>query len=301
MEAFAKPPECRPQFFRACPCLHTKALIKIGSGAGFNQADRALWLAILGKPTCPALSNDFPWDLLAWQPNSQQLQQLQELQLLLRHWNQQLNLTRLVEGPDYWIGQVFDSLWPLQPWLTGELSSATCAQKFSVVDVGTGGGFPGLAIAIALPNAQLTLVDSVGRKLEAVGAMAKELGLGERLSLRCERAEKSGRERSCRGQFQLAVARAVAPAAVVAEYLVPLLAPNGTALLYRGQWSAANQAELVEIARQLKAEAGEPRAIELPEGKGQRHVIPLTPVAACPTTYPRAVGIPAKQPLRPAP
>lgn len=157
---------------------------------------------------------------------------------MLRHWNSRLNLTRLVEGDDYWIGQVFDSLWPLEPWLKNPNA------ELSVIDVGTGGGFPGLAIAIALPKAQLTLVDSVGRKLEAVGAMAQELGLGERVQLRCERAEKSGREKACRGGYQLAVARAVAAAPVVAEYLVPLLTSTGTALLYRGQWSSEDAEQL---------------------------------------------------------
>lgn len=222
---------------------------------------------------------------------------MQQLQVLLRHWNQQLNLTRLVEGPDYWIGQVFDSLWPLQPWLSGAAATAANSKGFAVVDVGTGGGFPGLAIAIALPKAQLTLVDSVGRKLEAVRAMAQELGIAERIVLRCERAEKSGRDPNCRGKFQLAVARAVAPAAVVAEYLVPLLAPNATALLYRGQWNAVDQQKLCEVCGILQAKAGEPQALELPEGRGQRHVIHLTPKNPCPAAYPRAVGIPAKQPL----
>lgn len=216
------------------------------------------------------------------------------MQLLLRQWNQKLNLTRLVEGPDYWIGQVFDSVWPLQPWLT----AAQGSNGFAVVDVGTGGGFPGLAIAIALPHTHLTLVDSVGRKLEAVGAMARELGLSNRVELRCERAEKTGRDPRCRGRFQLAVARAVAPAPVVAEYLVPLLAAEGTALLYRGLWSATDQQQLCKISNLLQVQISQPIALELPEGRGQRHVISLTPRGPCPSLYPRAVGIPAKQPLR---
>ena len=102
---------------------------------------------------------------MAWQPSSDQLQQFTRLQELLRDWNSRVNLTRLVEGEDYWISQIFDSLWPLQPWL-GK------SEPLKVIDVGTGGGFPGLAIAIALPQAQLTLVDSVGRKVQAVQAMA---------------------------------------------------------------------------------------------------------------------------------
>lgn len=201
-----------------------------------------------------------------------------------------MNLTRLVEGEDYWISQVFDSLWPLGPWLEA-------SAPLRVIDVGTGGGFPGLAMAIALPQAQLTLVDSVGRKLQAVEAMAQELGLSQRVQLRCERAEKSGRDPICRGRFDLAVARAVAAAPVVAEYLVPLLQSNGTALLYRGQWSEDDQRQLQRAAALLNADLGDVQAMELPAERGQRHVIPLRPKGPCPRSYPRAVGVPGKQPL----
>ena len=82
---------------------------------------------------------------MAWQPSSDQLQQFTQLQELLRELNGKVNLTRLVEGEDYWISQIFDSLWPLKPWLSkGE------GGPLKVIDVGTGGGFPGLAMALSL-------------------------------------------------------------------------------------------------------------------------------------------------------
>ncbi|MFM7087683.1 MAG: 16S rRNA (guanine(527)-N(7))-methyltransferase RsmG [Cyanobium sp.] len=232
------------------------------------------------------------WSSLGWQPDADQRGRLQQLQDLLRSWNQRLNLTRLVEGDDYWIAQVFDSLWPLLPLLR-EQSDA----PLQVIDVGTGGGFPGLAVAIALPRARLTLVDSVKRKLEAVGAMAQALGLADRVQLRPERAERTGRERSCRGRFDLALARAVAAAPVVAEYLVPLLAPQGQALLYRGQWSEADQAELQRALVPLRAGIAACHQRDLPGGRGQRTVLSVQPLAPCPATYPRPIGVPAKTPL----
>lgn len=240
------------------------------------------------------------WAQLGWQPSDQQLSQFMALQQLLRHWNQRVNLTRLVEGDDYWIAQVFDSLWPLQPLLS--VGALEAGAAFQVIDVGTGGGFPGLAVAIALPEARLTLVDSVKRKLDAVAAMAEELGIADRLTLRCERVERTGRRTECRGHFQLALARAVAAAPVVAEYLVPLLAPDGQALLYRGQWSAADGIALQGALSALGAELGRMERIELPAGRGVRHALSLRPRQRCPAAYPRAVGIPARQPLgQPAP
>ena len=232
------------------------------------------------------------WQELGWQPSPEQLGQLQHLQDELRSWNSRVNLTRLVEGDDFWIAQVFDSLWPLRQLLQTQPDT-----PLRCIDVGTGGGFPGLAVAIALPQAQLTLVDSVGRKTQAVQGMAAALGLAERVQLRCERVEITGRHGHCRGQFHLAMARAVAAAPVVAEYLVPLLQPGGKALLYRGQWSASDQRELERALQLLKADIESCEQRELPAGRGQRTALMVRATGPCPNGYPRAVGMPGKFPL----
>ncbi len=230
------------------------------------------------------------WEPLGWQPDATQVARFERLRQELCLWNARLNLTRLVEGDDYWIAQVFDSLWPWLPLL-----QAAAAPR--LIDVGTGGGFPGLALAIALPEAQLTLVDSVARKLEAVEAMAREVGLADRVSLRRERVERTGHAPECRGRFDGAMARAVASAPVVAEYLVPLLKPGGQAVLYRGQWSDADQADLARALVPLRARLEGVERRELPAGRGVRHAVRLAPLAPCPKAYPRAVGLPAKAPL----
>ena len=238
-----------------------------------------------------ASPSELLWQDLGWTPSAGQLAQFGALQEQLRLWNGRLNLTRLVEGEDFWISQLYDSLWRLVGRLNGPPSPLRC------VDVGTGGGFPGLAVAIALPQARLTLIDSVGRKVEAVQAMAQALGLAERLSLRCERVERSGRERSCRGQFDLALARAVAAAPVVAEYLVPLLAPGGEALLYRGHWSDQDGTDLERALVPLRAGLERQERRNLPAERGVRHALVLKALGPCPAPYPRAVGVPAKTPL----
>ncbi len=231
------------------------------------------------------------WNALGWAPNEVQLLQFQTLQSELLSWNSRVNLTRLLEGEDFWVAQIIDSLWPLHQ----ELETATAPRR--CIDVGTGGGFPGLAVAIALPGAQLTLVDSVGRKTTAVLAMAEAIGIKDRVTVRTERVELTGRDPSCRGHFDLAMARAVAAAPVVAEYLVPLLRNEGEALLYRGRWSVNDQQELEQALAPLKARIRARDALELPAGKGMRHLLRLQATGPCPKTYPRAVGLPAKLPL----
>ena len=231
------------------------------------------------------------WTLLGWSPDAGQLRQFIELQQLLEDWNSRVNLTRLVEGEDFWIAQVLDSLWPLLPELMSPDTPRRC------IDVGTGGGFPGLAVAIALPGAELTLVDSVGRKTAAVAAMAKSLGLGDRVLVRTERVERTGQDPSCRGTFDLAMARAVGAAPVVAEYLVPLLRRSGEGLLYRGRWHDTDDMELQSALKLLKARSLSLQRIELPSDKGARTLIRIGPETATPRTYPRTTGMPSKMPL----
>ncbi len=231
------------------------------------------------------------WEALDWTPGPSQLEQLKALQDHLRNWNNRVNLTRLVEGDDYWINQVFDSLWPLQRELR------TPNRSRLAIDVGTGGGFPGLAVAIALPGTRMTLLDSVGRKTTAVQAMVDALNLSDRVSVRTDRIESAGQDPTLRGGFDLAMARAVAAAPVVAEYLVPLLQPKGSALLYRGQWGEADQRQLKRALLPLKAQLSSSQHCQLLADRGVRHLIRVQPVSPCPRQFPRAVGVPSRQPL----
>ena len=246
---------------------------------------------------------DALWVELGWRPTDHQQNQFVQLQTELRRWNEKVNLTRLVEGNDYWVAQVYDSLWPMVCLIRSEQArnqpgaGGKPEPPLEMIDVGTGGGFPGLALAIALPTARFTLVDSVGRKVEAVQAMVTALGLEERVHLRCERIERTGRMADCRGRFDWATARAVAGAPVVAEYLMPLLRGGGRALLYRGRWGVADEHALEKVARALGAELEVVRCTNLPVGRGGRHAVILRSMAPCPQIYPRAVGVPLKDPI----
>ncbi|WP_320673954.1 16S rRNA (guanine(527)-N(7))-methyltransferase RsmG [Prochlorococcus sp. MIT 1341] len=231
------------------------------------------------------------WEALGWEPSSKQLEQMISIQKLLKAWNQRVNLTRLIHNEDYWVGQIFDSLWPLKKELTNPLRSLRC------IDIGSGCGFPGLAIAIALPNSQFTLVDAASKKTRILKNMIEEIGISSRVKILNERAEITGQNKSYRSMFDIAMARAVAPAPIVAEYLIPLLNHTGEAILFRGKWTNDDKVNLTKAIKLLKADLIKIEIQHLPYKLGLRHQIRLKAIASCPMKYPRKVGIPSKHPL----
>ncbi len=231
------------------------------------------------------------YETLKWRPTKNQIKQFIRLQVLLEEWNKSTNLTRLINGNDYWISQVCDSLWPL----TEELQSPNLSYKY--IDVGSGCGFPGLAVAIAMPNSNITLLDSSHKKTAFLKEVSKEIGLKQRIQVITERAEITGHKQSFRKGFDYALARAIAPAAVVAEYLIPFLNSTGQGLIFKGKWTNEEQNDLGKALIKLNAKVTKIQKFDLPDNRGPRNVIRIASIAKCPNKYPRAVGTPRKQPL----
>ena len=231
------------------------------------------------------------WDELKWEPSEKQLTQFTQLQEFLKQWNKRTNLTRLVEGDDFWITQVCDSLLPLHR----ELQYSKLTHNF--IDVGSGCGFPGIAIAIAIPDSKVTLLDSSSKKTTFLKEVSKEIGISSRITVVTDRAESAGRNSSLRGNFDYAIARAVAPATVVAEYLVPFLKSGGQALIFKGSWSEAEQNMLKKALTELNAEIQEIHKFVLPNNRGIRNIIRVNSINKCPNHYPRSIGKPKKKPL----
>ena len=231
------------------------------------------------------------WNELKWEPTKKQLDKFSQLQVLLREWNKKTNLTRLVDGDDFWIAQVCDSLLPFHD----ELKNPKLSHKY--IDVGSGCGFPGLAIAIAMPNSKITLLDSSKKKTTFLKEISKEIGLNSRIKVVTKRAESAGKNITFRGNFDYAIARAVAPATVVAEYLVPFLNSTGQALIYKGSWNENKQQILKKALSELNAEIQRIHRFLLPNNRGIRNIIRINSNNKCPSQYPRSIGIPKKQPL----
>ena len=217
-----------------------------------------------------------------------QFEKLAEFVQLLHQKNEELNLTAIRDIKEIWIKHVIDSLAPIS--LISEKKGAR------VLDLGTGGGLPGIPLAICLPNVAFTLMDSTNKKIEAVAEFAKKLGLKNVLCIH-DRAEHAAHLPSMREQYDFVVSRAVAPLKVLAELTIPFICPYGKVLSYKSQDVLQELAEARTAIVKLKAEPPRISYYELPEQMGQRSLIILTKKWPTPDTYPRREGLPSKKPL----
>jgi 16S rRNA (guanine527-N7)-methyltransferase len=163
-----------------------------------------------------------------------------------------------------------------------------------VADLGSGGGFPGLALAIALPSARVALVESVGRKCTFLAAAAGELGLAnvEVVNARAEAWEAG------LGAQDLVVARALAALAVLLEYAAPLLEPGGLLVAWKGRREPPEEADGAAAAAALGMSAPDAIAVDPYPGARDRHLYLSSKVSPTPSHYPRRPGIARKRPIR---
>ena len=165
----------------------------------------------------------------------------------------------------------------------------------SVVDIGSGAGYPGIPLAMALPGTSFTLVDSVGKKARFAGRAAAALGLGnvEAVAMRSEElASDRGRE-----AFDLALARAVAPLSVLAELASPLLAEGGTLVAWKGEREPGEEARVGALADRLAMAPARVFAVTPFEGSRTRHFYLLSKTGPTPADLPRRPGMARKRPL----
>ena len=162
-----------------------------------------------------------------------------------------------------------------------------------VIDVGTGAGFPGLPLRILRPDIQLTLLDSLQKRIGFLTALCQALGFAD-VTLLHARAEDAGRDPALRGRFGIALSRAVAPFPVLLELTVPFLKVGGKSLMYKGPQA---QSELQEGKNACKALHCNTELLHYAPPWGERYVIVAAKAGDTPKAYPRKAGTPAKSPL----
>lgn len=227
---------------------------------------------------------------LGWFPSPQQQQQFEQLYQGMLKGNRQLNLTRITEPEAFWEKHLWDSLRGIFP-LGLEASTG-----FSVIDIGTGAGFPGFPCAIALPQAHVTLLDSRQKKITYLNTLISQLQLSQVRAL-AARVEALGKEPEHRENYDFAFLRAVASAPVCAEYAFPLLKPGGIAVLYRGRWTEEEESQLNQALTQLSGVIWKKEAFSTPLTSSDRHCLYLKKTEPTKKTFPRAVGVDYKEKL----
>jgi len=226
---------------------------------------------------------------LSWQPDLRQQAQFQRFYDLILQGNQQLNLTRITTAEEFWEKHLWDSLSGVKPWLDNK-------EPYSVIDIGTGAGFPGVPVAIVRPEWQITLLDSTRKKLTFVEQALAELGL-ENARTCVDRAEQVGQDPQHRAGYDRVLIRAVATASVCAEYAMPLLKIGGTAVLYRGQWTEPEAIGLQSALETLGGRVEQVEAFATPLTQSARHCVYVQKLKPTPAQFPRSIGVPTQKPL----
>lgn len=207
---------------------------------------------------------------------------------LLVEWNERINLTAITEPKEAAIKHMVDSLscWNDRYFPPGA----------SVIDVGTGAGFPGIPLKIFRPDIRLTLLDSLNKRVKFLQEVA------DRLELDCVqcvhlRAEEGARQPLLREKFDVAVSRAVARLSVLAEYCMPFVKVNGYFVALKGMKYAEEIAEGANAVKVLGGSSIKSVPVRLPYIDDKRAVLYIKKVRATQKAYPRKAGTPDKNPL----
>ncbi len=206
----------------------------------------------------------------------------------LLSWNEKISLTAIREASQIRNKHFLDSLTCMLVW--GE------NRPSSLIDVGTGAGFPGIPLKIVMPKLKLTLVESVGKKVRFCEHIVSKLNL-ENVNVIKARAEELGQDSNYREKYDWAVARAVANMSILAEYLLPLVRIGGGVIAQKGESGPAETHKADHAIHVLGGRIRHLIPITLPGVVDERYLVVIDKKAATPKSYPRHVGIPSKKPI----
>jgi 16S rRNA (guanine527-N7)-methyltransferase len=213
-------------------------------------------------------------------------EKLKALVSLFLEENEKVNLSALRTPEACWTGHVLDSLSALE----------SLPATGSVLDLGTGGGFPLLPLAMMRPELKFVGLDSTRKKLDAVSRMAKTLGL-KNVEILSGRAETLGHDRRYREKFSAVLSRAVAELNVLLEFCSPFCAPDGAIVLWKSMAIDEELRAADKAMKELKCELKDSMVYDLPGDFGKRQLLIFEKTGKLDARYPRDVGVPKKKPL----
>ncbi len=224
--------------------------------------------------------------------SAEEIRAFQVYASMLRETNKVMNLTAVTDSEGIAMKHFIDSL-TLCPYIRREEERA--GHKIKLADVGTGAGFPGIPLKISMPEVEVTLLDSLAKRLNFLKSVIDRLGL-KGTALVHARAEDGGRDKRYREKFDIATARAVAALPVLAEYCLPFVKVGGVFLAMKGK----AEEEISSAERAVTLLGGRIEQVDtftLPGSDLQRTIIVIRKERPTPAIYPRKAGTPAKSPL----
>lgn len=208
---------------------------------------------------------------------------------LLQEWNEKINLTAILEDEEIIKKHFIDSI---KAFKRDEFK-----KNVNMIDVGTGAGFPGIPIAIINPNINVTLLDSLNKRIKFLDIVISKLGLKNIKTIH-SRAEDGARNKKLREKFDIATSRAVANMSVLSEYCLPYVKVGGKFIALKGP--AVDQ-EIEESDVAIKTLGGELEQIcevKIEDTDLRHNLVVVKKIKECAKTYPRKAGTISKNPIK---
>ena len=215
-------------------------------------------------------------------------ERLRQLVHLFLAENARVNLSAFRTEETCWIGNVLDAL------AAQEVLRVPAQARF--LDLGTGGGFPLLPLAVALQAVSFTGMDATGKKIDAVRRIAASMGL-ENVVVICGRAEALGRDPRLHERFDVVLARAVAEVNVLLEYCSPFVKQGGTIVLWKSMDIDGEMKDSAHAQKELRCAFRQSIVYDLPGDFGKRQLLIFEKTGRVSGNYPRGVGVAKKKPL----
>lgn len=227
-------------------------------------------------------------EVLGIKLNEKQIKQFLTYYEMLVEWNSFMNLTAITEFEDVMKKHFIDSI--------SLIKAYDISKPVNVIDVGTGAGFPGLALKIAYPNLKITLLDSLNKRIQFLNEVIQKLQLEEITTIH-GRAEDYSKREEYREKFDLCISRAVANLSTLSEYCLPYVKKGGYFVSYKSEKVSE---EIIIAENAIKILGGIiDRQVEfyLPKSDIYRNLFVIKKVENTPKKYPRKAGLPSKEPL----
>ncbi len=200
-------------------------------------------------------------------------------------WNEKINVTSITDEKMFIVKHFLDSL----------TVSGIIKEKNSIIDIGTGAGFPGIPLKIMNEDKSITVIDSINKKLNIIRDLAEKLKLTD-LEIIHTRAEDLANKKECREQYDIAITRAVSNFSTILEYMLPFVKVGGLAICMKGPNYKEELNEGKNAIEILGGKLKEIKTIKIDDE--ERNLIIIEKIENTPKKFPRGQGKPLKEPIR---